>query len=238
MRKRCRGEAGARRDAFLADVFRACDECDGKTLQPKVLGEVQYRGRSIVRCSTSRFHHQPGAGVSSAAHRKCGACRCSADRTAIFAGIGPRRRCRAAGAACIRSRAHLRVSAWGGERCLRLVEPTTGLHFDDIAKLLSAFRKLLEAGSALLVIRHNLDVIKTADYIIDLGPNGGEEGGPYRRDGDARADCPEQGVSYRALHQGGPLAGHNTYSQRGREEQREGRGRGIVALQRWWWQQH
>ena len=58
-----------------------------------------------------------------------------------------------------------------------LDEPTTGLHFDDIAKLLAAFRKLLEAGHTLLVIEHNLDVIKTADYIIDLGPDGGAEGG-------------------------------------------------------------
>jgi excinuclease ABC subunit A len=58
-----------------------------------------------------------------------------------------------------------------------LDEPTTGLHFDDIAKLLAAFRKLLEAGHTLAVIEHNLDVIKTADWIVDLGPEGGEEGG-------------------------------------------------------------
>ena len=58
-----------------------------------------------------------------------------------------------------------------------LDEPTTGLHFDDIAKLLAAFRKLVEAGHTLLVIEHNLDVIKTADYIIDLGPEGGAAGG-------------------------------------------------------------
>ena len=58
-----------------------------------------------------------------------------------------------------------------------LDEPTTGLHFDDISKLLTAFRKLLEAGHTLLVIEHNLDVIKTADYIVDLGPEGGDAGG-------------------------------------------------------------
>src|SRR5260370_2263872 len=58
-----------------------------------------------------------------------------------------------------------------------LDEPTTGLHFDDIAKLLAAFRKLLESGASLLVIEHNLDVIKSADWLIDMGPEGGDMGG-------------------------------------------------------------
>jgi excinuclease ABC subunit A len=58
-----------------------------------------------------------------------------------------------------------------------LDEPTTGLHFDDIAKLLAAFRKLLESGASLLVIEHNLDVVKSADWVIDLGPEGGAMGG-------------------------------------------------------------
>src|SRR5207245_3456990 len=56
-------------------------------------------------------------------------------------------------------------------------EPTTGLHFDDINKLLAAFRKLIEAGGSVLIIEHNLDVLKTADWIIDLGPEGGDAGG-------------------------------------------------------------
>jgi len=56
-------------------------------------------------------------------------------------------------------------------------EPTTGLHFDDVSKLLSAFRRLIEAGGSILVIEHNLEVIKTADWVIDLGPEGGERGG-------------------------------------------------------------
>jgi excinuclease ABC subunit A len=58
-----------------------------------------------------------------------------------------------------------------------LDEPTTGLHFDDVQKLLSAFRKLIEGGGSLLVIEHNLDVIKSADWVIDMGPEGGNAGG-------------------------------------------------------------
>src|SRR4029077_19876879 len=56
-------------------------------------------------------------------------------------------------------------------------EPTTGLHFDDVRKLLEAFRRLVEAGGSILVIEHNLEVIKTADWVIDLGPEGGARGG-------------------------------------------------------------
>ena len=78
-----------------------------------------------------------------------------------------------------------------------LDEPTTGLHFDDIAKLLAAFRKLLDAGHSLVVIEHNLDVIKTADYVIDLGPEGGAEGGQI-----VALGTPEQIVQVHASHTG------------------------------------
>jgi excinuclease ABC subunit A len=56
-------------------------------------------------------------------------------------------------------------------------EPTTGLHFDDVSKLLAAFRRLIDAGGSIVVIEHNLDVVKVADWVIDLGPEGGARGG-------------------------------------------------------------
>ena len=96
----------------------------------------------------------------------------------------------------IKIAAHL--SSHTGDRMLYILdEPTTGLHFDDIAKLLAACRKLIQAGHSLLVIEHNLDVIKTADWIIDLGPEGGEEGGRLIATG-----TPEQIAQNEASHTG------------------------------------
>ena len=89
-----------------------------------------------------------------------------------------------------------------------LDEPTTGLHFDDIAKLLAAFKKLLQAGNSLLVIEHNLDVIKTADWVIDLGPEGGAGGGEIVIEGTpeqvAVDETSHTGRYLRPLLSGGP----------------------------------
>jgi len=82
-----------------------------------------------------------------------------------------------------------------------LDEPTTGLHFDDIAKLLAAFRKLLESGASLLVIEHNLDVIKSADWLVDMGPEGGDQGGKIIATG-----TPEQVARNAQSHTGKFLA--------------------------------
>jgi excinuclease ABC subunit A len=78
-----------------------------------------------------------------------------------------------------------------------LDEPTTGLHFDDVQKLLAAFRKLIDGGGSLLVIEHNLDIIKSADYVIDLGPEGGDAGGQVVATG-----TPEQIAAHPASHTG------------------------------------
>ncbi len=82
-------------------------------------------------------------------------------------------------------------------------EPTTGLHFDDINKLLTAFRRLLEAGASLIVIEHNLDVVKTADWIIDLGPEGGIGGGEV-----VAVGTPEDIMKVAASHTGKFLKQH------------------------------
>ena len=159
---------------FLADVFVPCDQCDGKRFRPKVL-EVHYKGRDIdqVLAMTVREALAFFSGSPKVARRLqvldeigLGYLRLGQPATTLSGGEAQR----------IKIAAHL--GAHGGERMLYILdEPTTGLHFDDIVKLLAAFRKLLAAGHSLLVIEHNLDVLKTADWIIDLGPEGGEAGG-------------------------------------------------------------
>ncbi|PYR45953.1 MAG: excinuclease ABC subunit A [Acidobacteria bacterium] len=171
----CQGEGEVRVEMqFLADVFVPCDQCGGKRFKPQVL-EVRYRGRTIhqvldltVREALAFFSSSPKVlrRLQVLDEIGLGYLRLGQPATTLSGGEAQR----------IKIAAHL--SSHAGERLLYILdEPTTGLHFDDIAKLLTAFRKLLEAGHTLLVIEHNLDVIKTADFIIDLGPEGGEEGG-------------------------------------------------------------
>jgi excinuclease ABC subunit A len=171
----CQGEGEVRVEMqFLADVFVPCDQCDGKRFKPQVL-DVRYRGRSIhqvldltVREALTFFSSSPKVlrRLQVLDEIGLGYLRLGQPATTLSGGEAQR----------IKIAAHL--SSHSGERLLYVLdEPTTGLHFDDIAKLLTAFRKLLEAGHTLIVIEHNLDVIKTADFIIDLGPEGGEDGG-------------------------------------------------------------
>ena len=171
----CQGEGEVRVEMqFLADVFVPCEHCDGMRFKPQVL-EVRYKGKNVHQVLDMTVREALGFfGTSPKVLRRLqvldeiglGYLRLGQPATTLSGGEAQR----------IKIAAHL--ASFGGERLLYILdEPTTGLHFDDIAKLLAAFKKLVEAGHTLLVIEHNLDVIKTADYLIDLGPEGGDAGG-------------------------------------------------------------
>jgi excinuclease ABC subunit A len=194
----CQGEGEVRVEMqFLADVFVPCEQCDGKRFKPQVL-EVHYRGKSVhqvldmtVREALTFFSQSPKVlrRLQVLDEIGLGYLRLGQPATTLSGGEAQR----------IKIAAHL--ASFGGERVLYILdEPTTGLHFDDIAKLLAAFRKLVEAGHSLLVIEHNLDVIKTADYLIDLGPEGGDEGGRV-----VGVGTPEQLAQNDASHTGRAL---------------------------------
>jgi excinuclease ABC subunit A len=189
----CEGEGVVKVEMqFLADVFVPCDQCEGKRFKSQVL-EVKYRGRDVdqvldmtVREALAFFGSSPKVlrRLQVLDEIGLGYLRLGQPATTLSGGEAQR----------IKIAAHL--SSHTGDRILYILdEPTTGLHFDDIAKLLAAFKKLLLAGHSLLVIEHNLDVIKTADWIIDLGPEGGEEGGLVVATG-----TPEQVAQVSASH--------------------------------------
>jgi excinuclease ABC subunit A len=174
---------------FLADVELICDECKGTRYKPEVL-DVRYRGKNIHQVLdltvnealkflaeapkiTDKLRVLEAVGL--------GYLRLGQSATTLSGGEAQR----------MKLAAHLQPAsrqvgrpAEGdtakrrGSRMLYIFdEPTTGLHFDDVSKLLSAFRRLISAGGSIVVIEHNLDVIKMADWVIDLGPEGGERGG-------------------------------------------------------------
>jgi excinuclease ABC subunit A len=191
----CEGEGEVKVEMqFLADVFVPCEQCEGKRFKPQVL-EVKYRGRSVdqvlemtVREALTFFSSSPKVlrRLQVLDEIGLGYLRLGQPATTLSGGEAQR----------IKIAAHL--SSHTGDRILYILdEPTTGLHFDDIAKLLAACRKLLQAGHSLLVIEHNLDVIKTADWVIDLGPEGGEEGGRV-----VAAGTPEQIAQAEGSHTG------------------------------------
>ncbi len=174
---------------FLADVELICEECKGTRYKPQVL-EVKYHGKSIYEALnlTVKEAMQFFSGVPKIVERLrvleevgLGYLRLGQSATTLSGGEAQR----------MKLAARLQPGANGmgrpsssGDRAHRrnralyiFDEPTTGLHFDDVSKLLSAFRRLIEAGGSILVIEHNLEVIKTADWVIDLGPEGGERGG-------------------------------------------------------------
>jgi excinuclease ABC subunit A len=183
---------------FLADVELICEECRGTRFKSSVL-EVKYHNKNIhevlqltVREALAFFVNVPKVVTKLRILNEIGLGYLRLGQSATTLSGGEAQRLKLA--------AHLSRTENQGILYI-LDEPTTGLHFDDIAKLLAAFRKLLESGASLLVIEHNLDVIKSADWLIDLGPEGGDHGGKIIATG-----TPEQVARNSQSHTGRYLA--------------------------------
>jgi excinuclease ABC subunit A len=177
---------------FLADVELPCEECSGTRYKPSTL-EVKYKGKNVhevlnmtVKEALRFFTGNPRILDKLAVLEEVGLGYVRLGQSATTLSGGEAQRVKLAshlalGRAAGRSNSDSNGS--GPAKKIRsrvlyiLDEPTTGLHFDDVGKLLTAFRKLIDAGGSLVVIEHNLDVIKSADWVIDLGPEGGSAGG-------------------------------------------------------------
>ncbi len=173
--ERCQGNGVEVKEMqFLADVELICEECKGMRFKASVL-EVRHKGRNIhdVLDMTVR----EAMGFFSDVPRIVGRLQVLDDVGLGYLRLGQSATTLSGGEAQ-RVKLAAYLSRKSAVKTLYIFdEPTTGLHFDDINKLLTAFNRLVEAGSSLVIIEHNLDVIKTADWVIDLGPEGGDEGG-------------------------------------------------------------
>ncbi len=175
---------------FLADVELICEECKGTRYKAQVL-EVRYRGKNIhevlnltVKEALKFFAEVPKITEKLRVLEEVGLgyLRLGQSATTLSGGEAQRMKLAAhlqpAGREIGRPTAARQDQPGRGRRLLYIFdEPTTGLHFDDVSKLLAAFRRLIDAGGSILLIEHNLEVIKTADWVIDLGPEGGARGG-------------------------------------------------------------
>jgi excinuclease ABC subunit A len=201
---------------FLADIELPCEECNGTRYKSSIL-DIKYKGRNIhdvlnmtVKEALSYF-----AGIPKIVDKLyvldevgLGYVRLGQSATTLSGGEAQRVKL-ASHLATARSISNRNASDSASQAAGRarsrtlyiLDEPTTGLHFDDVQTLLSAFRKLIEGGGSLVVIEHNLDVIKSADWVIDLGPEGGSAGGEIVATG-----TPEQIAANPASHTGHYLA--------------------------------
>jgi excinuclease ABC subunit A len=174
---------------FLADVELICDECKGTRYKPQVL-EIHYKGKNIhdilnltIREALKFFAEVPRLTEKLRVLDEVGLgyLRLGQSATTLSGGEAQRMKLAAHLQPGTRPASRHAEGGDGPKRKRRMLyifdEPTTGLHFDDVSKLLSAFRRLIDAGGSIVVIEHNLEVIKTADWVIDLGPEGGDRGG-------------------------------------------------------------
>ncbi|MDD3580939.1 MAG: excinuclease ABC subunit UvrA, partial [Desulfobacca sp.] len=159
---------------FLPDVYVTCEVCQGKRFNPSTL-EIRYKGKNIAEVlqmtvdqAADFFQAVPGLRAKLATLTEVGLGYIQLGQPATTLSGGEAQR--------IKLSRELSRRATG--RTLYILdEPTTGLHFADIEKLLLVLNHLVDAGNSVIVIEHNLEVIKTADYLIDLGPEGGDAGG-------------------------------------------------------------
>jgi excinuclease ABC subunit A len=159
---------------FLADVELICDECKGTRFKSGIL-EIKYNSLNIhealqltVREAMTFFHDTPRLvqKLKVLDDVGLGYLRLGQSATTLSGGEAQR----------VKLAAHLTTASCAGTLFI-FDEPTTGLHFDDIAKLLASFQRLIESGGSLIIIEHNLDIVRAADWVIDLGPEGGSGGG-------------------------------------------------------------
>ncbi|MBV9213463.1 MAG: ATP-binding cassette domain-containing protein, partial [Actinobacteria bacterium] len=196
----CEGNGSNRLEMdFLADVWVTCPVCEGKRFNRETL-QVKYRGKSIhevleleVAQALEHFEHHPKIrGMLQTLH-DVGLDYIRLGQPATTLSGGEAQRVKLATELC-------KVAT--GRTLYILDEPTTGLHFADVQRLLDVLNRLVDAGNTVVVIEHNLDVVKTADRIIDLGPEGGEEGGLIVAEG-----TPEQVAGTPGSHTGRFLSG-------------------------------
>ena len=169
---------------FLADVYVPCETCHGKRFNEATL-DIQYKGHSIaqvldlsVRQAAELFAHHPKIRTILDTLIDVGLGYIKLGQSAVTLSGGEAQRIKLARELAKRDT---------GKTLYILDEPTTGLHFQDIRMLLAVLRRLVDAGNTVIVIEHNLDVIKTADWIIDLGPEGGYAGGRIVAQGSPEA---------------------------------------------------
>ena len=173
---------------FLSDVYLRCPDCDGKRFRPEVLEvRVEHLGKSasideVLEMTVSEaldfFKGLRDVQTGLAPLADVGLEYVRLGQPVPTLSGGEAQRLKLAGHLAEAARSGISTAKVAKKGSLFLFdEPTTGLHFDDVARLMRAFRKLLAAGHTLLVIEHNLDVIRAADWLIDLGPEGGDAGG-------------------------------------------------------------
>nr|WP_304865146.1 excinuclease ABC subunit UvrA [Rhodoferax sp.] len=174
---------------FLSDVYLRCPDCDGKRYRPEILEVVVERlGQTLNVADVLNLTVSEAAGLFAADRDVIRALQPIVDVGLEYVKLGQpvptlsggeAQRLKLAGflAEAAKSATASRQATAKRGSLFMFDEPTTGLHFDDIAKLMRAMRKLLDAGHSLIVIEHNLDVIRASDWLIDLGPEGGDAGG-------------------------------------------------------------